>query len=344
MGYNVAIWLGFYGALDYALVKGNTITGYACIGIWLGHHTHNCMVKQNDLSGLGTWETQLKVLGENHRYSKNILGNTNAVLPEWFPPDPYFPAYNVAALIMNGSFFGVDPAWTRYNKLVKNDYRKCGLNEGWVIDDVTGEILSRGCVLLDPETPPDAEPGLGLEKNIVAEYLFPSGTNVCNQVWDINGQNKIYGWNMLCGDGSNFFKKPVVGQISEGAKKIAEYENAKIEKMVERQNYLVHYYAKSSANEMVTENVIPENFALKQNYPNPFNPSTTIQFDLPKDMQVKMVVYNSLGQTVATLLDQPMSAGQHKVSFNAESLPSGIYFYSIMAGEYSAVRKMILIK
>ncbi|GAB1349839.1 hypothetical protein MASR1M107_20530 [Ignavibacteriales bacterium] len=88
----------------------------------------------------------------------------------------------------------------------------------------------------------------------------------------------------------------------------------------------------------------PAEFNLGQNYPNPFNPSTTIKFALPADMNVKLDVYNTLGEKVAELVNGQMSAGTYSIAFDASSLPSGIYFYRIEAGSNVAVRKMILMK
>jgi len=89
---------------------------------------------------------------------------------------------------------------------------------------------------------------------------------------------------------------------------------------------------------------VPREFNLSQNYPNPFNPSTSIRFAIPTDMNVKLDVYNTLGEKVAELVNGPMSAGSYSIAFEASSLPSGIYFYRIEAGSNVAVRKMILMK
>ena len=89
---------------------------------------------------------------------------------------------------------------------------------------------------------------------------------------------------------------------------------------------------------------VPKEFNLSQNYPNPFNPSTSIRFAIPTDMNVKLDVYNTLGEKVAELVNGPMTAGSYSIAFDASSLPSGIYFYRIEAGSNVAVRKMILMK
>lgn len=89
---------------------------------------------------------------------------------------------------------------------------------------------------------------------------------------------------------------------------------------------------------------LPRDFALLQNYPNPFNPSTVIPFSLPVASHVKMEVFNILGQNMATLLDENMSAGNHQVRFDASLYPSGIYFYRWTHAGGSETRKMLLIK
>lgn len=91
-------------------------------------------------------------------------------------------------------------------------------------------------------------------------------------------------------------------------------------------------------------NEIPEGFALDQNYPNPFNPSTTINFAIGKASNVKLTVYNILGQKVATLVDNFMNRGSYEVKFNASRLSSGVYFYTIEAGDFRVNKKMMLLK
>lgn len=85
-------------------------------------------------------------------------------------------------------------------------------------------------------------------------------------------------------------------------------------------------------------------FKLNQNFPNPFNPTTTISFTVPKRSDVSLKVYNIIGQEIATLVNGEKNTGTYSINFNAEELPSGIYFYKITAGEFSSVRKMMLLK
>jgi hypothetical protein len=86
------------------------------------------------------------------------------------------------------------------------------------------------------------------------------------------------------------------------------------------------------------------NFTMDQNYPNPFNPSTTITYSLPVASNVKLSVFNALGQQVKIIENVYKNAGSYKITLNAYDLNSGIYFYKIEAGQFSSIRKMILVK
>jgi L-ascorbate metabolism protein UlaG (beta-lactamase superfamily) len=91
------------------------------------------------------------------------------------------------------------------------------------------------------------------------------------------------------------------------------------------------------------KNILKE-FALKQNYPNPFNPNTTIEFSIPNSEFVALKIYNILGQEVATLVDQKLTPGNYKYSWDATFFANGVYLYKIIAGNYQQTKKMILMK
>jgi hypothetical protein len=90
--------------------------------------------------------------------------------------------------------------------------------------------------------------------------------------------------------------------------------------------------------------ILPLKFGLHQNYPNPFNPTTTIKFSLPKSKFVELKVFDILGREVLSLVSQKLNSGTHIYTLNGRSLASGVYYYSLTAGEYKAVKKMILLK
>lgn len=91
-------------------------------------------------------------------------------------------------------------------------------------------------------------------------------------------------------------------------------------------------------------NIIPESFKLYQNYPNPFNPVTKIEFDIPKSSFVKLIIYDVLGREVSVLLNKELIQGKYSYSWNAYNTPSGIYFCRLQTEDYSAIKKMLLIK
>lgn len=91
-------------------------------------------------------------------------------------------------------------------------------------------------------------------------------------------------------------------------------------------------------------NEVPGKYQLYQNYPNPFNPSTSIKFNIPKSGTVTLKVFDALGKEVQTLINEEMKQGFYETKFNAEGLSSGIYFYKLVAGKYSDVKKMVVVK
>ena len=99
---------------------------------------------------------------------------------------------------------------------------------------------------------------------------------------------------------------------------------------------------KNGIDKNITE--IPKNYELSSNYPNPFNPTTIINYQLSQNGHVELLIYNILGEKVAELVNEYKDAGYYSIQFNANELPSGMYLYSIHAGEFSDVKKMLLIK
>ncbi len=128
----------------------------------------------------------------------------------------------------------------------------------------------------------------------------------------------------------------------------------------EQQNYSFPIYTSSSKKEYrlkqmdadgkfsytktLTVEPMITNFSLSQNYPNPFNPTTKISYQLPENSYVKIMIYDLLGREIKTLVNYEITAGQHEISFDASSLPSGVYVYKLTAGSFSETKKMMLVK
>ncbi|ACF14528.1 Haemagluttinin repeat-containing protein [Chloroherpeton thalassium ATCC 35110] len=112
-----------------------------------------------------------------------------------------------------------------------------------------------------------------------------------------------------------------------------------------------YYYRLSDVNLSGTKTVLetqsitrPNVYSLEQNYPNPFNPITTIQFNLQKSARTVLEVYDILGRKITTLVNDNLDAGAHVVQWNAKGVASGVYFYRLRSGNYTAVKKMMVLK
>ncbi|MGE5498328.1 MAG: T9SS type A sorting domain-containing protein, partial [Syntrophothermus sp.] len=89
---------------------------------------------------------------------------------------------------------------------------------------------------------------------------------------------------------------------------------------------------------------LPRSYTLEQNYPNPFNPSTKISFSIPEGRWVKLTVYDIIGREITTLVNEYKPMGSYTVEFNAGHLTSGVYVYTIQAGEFSYSKKLLLLR
>ncbi|MCD6161064.1 MAG: T9SS type A sorting domain-containing protein [candidate division Zixibacteria bacterium] len=111
-------------------------------------------------------------------------------------------------------------------------------------------------------------------------------------------------------------------------------------------NFCIKALTKSDSITSITSfnNNLPKTFTLSQNYPNPFNPTTTIEYTLSKNCDVRLNIYDLLGRKVTELVNENQSAGNYQAAWDAGNVVSGIYFYELQAGDYKAVKKMTLLK
>jgi hypothetical protein len=93
-----------------------------------------------------------------------------------------------------------------------------------------------------------------------------------------------------------------------------------------------------------SHSAIPDKFFMDQNFPNPFNPSTTIRFGLPAVADVRITIFNLLGQEVAVPVEGRLQAGEHTLLVNAANLSSGVYLYRVQAGDKVSIKRMVLMK
>ena len=113
---------------------------------------------------------------------------------------------------------------------------------------------------------------------------------------------------------------------------------------------MILHYSRNSTSVEASLKPLPKSYALAQNYPNPFNPSTTIKYSIVHESNVKLLLFNSIGQLVKVLFNSPQSVGNYEINFSASLLPSGVYFYRIEANSFdgknnfASTKKMILLK
>ena len=94
----------------------------------------------------------------------------------------------------------------------------------------------------------------------------------------------------------------------------------------------------------IDELIIPDNYRISSIYPNPFNPITSIEYSLPENADIELIVYNIHGRHIQTLMQGFQTAGYHSINWNAQNYPSGIYFIRLEGGTYSKTQKVVLFK
>lgn len=194
---------------------------------------------------------------------------------------------------------------------------------------------------------------IALTGQIPVEFTsFSANLNEKNEVilnWETKSELNNYGFEVerSVNDNSNFVKVGFVegnGTTTESNNYLFTDKTAKSGKYIYRLKQ-VDFDGKAQYSVSVEINVtLPNEFSLNQNYPNPFNPSTVISYQLPTTAKVTLKVYDILGNEVRTLVNQIQEEGQYQVSFDASELTTGIYFYSINAGNFTQTKKMILLR
>lgn len=198
--------------------------------------------------------------------------------------------------------------------------------------------------------------GEALDENFLNEYDFRSSGNSFGDNQYDNGKFKLMYSGDVNQDGSidgtdysavdndilNFVTGDVATDLNgdgmvDGTDLVIANENA--DKFI-----TVKAPEKSSVSAHNLPNTGKKNIKINQNYPNPFNPSTTIGFSLPAESSVKLSIYDITGREVATLVNQRLSAGEHKYQWNASNFSSGVYFYRISSPGFEITKQMNLIK
>jgi hypothetical protein len=263
----------------------------------------------------------------------------------------YVNGYGLAKYTSDGMLDWVTPSHRDYMALdnfgnpVVFGYYSDGLSEQYKTIKFNSEgikLWEKDYIELPPGSP-DLPQSICIDRfnNIYATasvYDTDGTENIVTIKYSSSGEEK---WTIVYDDPQNQYQYPVVVKVDPagnvyvaGVIRLDGWRFADIIIKYRQPNYPVS---------VIQENVDKYSFQLFQNYPNPFNPSTIIKYQVPEDAFVIIKVYDILGKEVRTLVNEK-TAGYHSVNFNGSNLSSGIYFYSIAAGNFCQVKKMILAK
>ena len=169
------------------------------------------------------------------------------------------------------------------------------------------------------------------DSGLVATLYFTADVSAPDVTIAIDSANEVTQFSQF-GTTFNLWHRVELADNSGGSALIPTFESGAVE------------IRSSTAVGDDNDDLRPTNFELVQNYPNPFNPTTTISFALPEKATVRLDVFNVLGQSVATLINGELPAGEHSAVWDAGDSPTGVYFYRLKAEKESITRKMLLLK
>jgi len=170
---------------------------------------------------------------------------------------------------------------------------------------------------------------------LAAPAYDPNVGNYCNIMFKLNSQGDLMWWYSYPRGLPENVRSRSLAVAPGGGYVWALYDNT---------FFTVVRLGPDTSESAVQQPLTPRGFSLTQNYPNPFNPTTEITFELPRAANTTLKVYDVMGREVTELLNGHLSVGEHRLTFDASDLPSGVYFYRLQAGTETQTRKMLLLK
>ena len=181
----------------------------------------------------------------------------------------------------------------------------------------------------------------------LTSFTAASETGKVRLTWSTATETNNFGFQIERSDESKHFEQ--IGFVHGSGTTTESQEYTFVDKTAEIGTYYyrlkqIDFGGQYEYSEVVEVEIVLTESVLFQNYPNPFNPSTTIKYQIPKLNFVTLKIYDVLGNEITTLVNEKKPIGNYEIEFNAPELPSGIYFYSLQAGNYVDTKKMILLK
>jgi len=172
----------------------------------------------------------------------------------------------------------------------------------------------------------------------VVTLSWSTATELNNQGFEIESSSNIVNWRLIgFREGKGTTSEPQQYSYSDI---LTNIESSKLYYRLKQ----IDFNGTFEYSGIVEVEIAPSVFSLSQNYPNPFNPSTAISYQLPMNAFVTLKVYDVLGNEVAALVNEEKTAGEYKIEFNGNRLPSGIYLYKLTSGSFVETKKMVLMK
>lgn len=246
------------------------------------------------------------------------------------------------------------------NILIFNNGRNRPGGQYSTVDEIVPPVDQNGNYLLDPGTTygpdqllwtyVDPVPSDFFSPNVSGSQRQPNGnTLICNGTWgrffEVTNEGELV-WlyvNPVIFSGPMYYEDPIPGtqnwafRVYRYAVNYSGFEGRDLTPGDPTELY-------PTGIEEINSDLIPTQFELFQNYPNPFNPTTKIEFAVPHDGFVNLIVYNTMGEAIAVLVDEQKPAGRYSVDFIGSDFPSGVYFYRLLASDFKSIKKMILLK
>jgi parallel beta-helix repeat protein len=343
---------GISNSAQFTLVSGNVIANFRGDGIrGLGDdavYEYNIIknsfdVDDNHDDGFQSWSVGPGGVGTG--VVKNIVLRGNTIINFEDPNQPY-----KGSMQGVGLFDGMFENWLVENNLIITDHWH-GISFYGAIDC---KIINN--TVVDNNLTPSPDPwimvnnhkngtpssGVVVRNNIATDYSLTGGVTADHNVEITMNQAANYFVNPSGGTG-NYHLKSTSPAIDAGSSLLAPSIDKDGISRPQGAGFDLGCYEYTGTTEVIEENN-PQSFQLYQNYPNPFNPRTVIGYQLSVSGMVTLIVYDILGNEVATLVDEYKPAGNYEVELNAQGLTSGIYFYQLRAGAFTSTKSMALIK